>query len=238
MSPKPNIRGLLEKELGNVHPNALEFILEACVAYSEGILPEHRKRYYNSRKWLERLAKQSKRTSAEIERLAMKSQRLSNDLRQAHISDIPIGALVGLSGPAEHFRRHIDTDPGAPVDRFRAILVETQRVLLDEIKFLESEALKTRPLWKSIPVAWWQKGTFEYLLERLLRDIFDQSEQQAHRLIIKIRHLLDGKTLKFDKDKKWCPAVSNAIARLSPSLKQQCHDILTDRLEIPIPFKR
>jgi len=238
MTPATNLRALLESEIERLDARTTEFILTACQIYVEGVLPENRNRYHNSPKWLRRIASQSKRLSNDLERITRKSQTLPDDLRQAHIRTIPLVALVGLSGAAEYFRKHIDIDPGAPIDRFREVLSQIRKILLQEINFLESEALNTKPLWKSKPQLWWQKGTFEYLLERLFRDRFDLTVERAHLLIINIRQKLDGKKLKFDEDRKICPAIRNAIDRLSPAQKKECDDVLMDTLEFPLPIKR
>src|SRR5580704_10858943 len=130
MTPATNLRALLESEIERLDARTTEFILTACQIYVEGVLPENRNRYHNSPKWLRRIANQSKRLSNDLERITRKSQTLPDDLRQAHIRTIPLVALVGLSGAAEYFRKHIDIDPGAPIDRFREVLSQIRKILL------------------------------------------------------------------------------------------------------------
>ena len=237
-----HLEELLKSELNGLDPAARKFAQTVCYTYLWGTLPETRKEYQGRRKRLRHTSKQSMQLAIELRSLLDKIQKLSDDVRVAHtprFASVPILGLAGLAGPVEYFRIHSRRDPSAPLNTCRESLAATESFLIRESKFLEDKARKTKPLWKVKVEFGWQKGAFQYVLERLFRERARLTIEQAHLRIIGIRLKLiaKNKRLKFDEEKRCSTAIRNAIDRLPPAYKQQCDRVLSSALKLPLPRK-
>jgi hypothetical protein len=231
----------IESELRVLSKDVREFAQGVCYQYYLGTLPQTRRSYLERRAYLRSIAKFLKRTRKDLRKFAAKIQDVPDNVREAHISSdtpVPILVIAGMAGLAEYFRVGSRTDPGEIVDRCIKVLGETEKRLTREIKFLNDEIPRVGPLWKNQPELSWQKGGFTYLLERLFRTDAGLTVRDAHLRIIEIRRKVDGKKLKFDYVKNYCPAISKARRELPRRYRIICNRIVARVVKVKAPSKR
>jgi hypothetical protein len=229
----------LEPELKVLDFEAQEFACQACSAYERGGTPDFRREYKETRRWISRIVRDLGRLERQCQVLGeniqalpcdgTRSQSLPDEIREARKprpSPISLLELAGVEGPLAYFRARSLPDPARPLEDFLQSLATAKSFLTNEIRFLRLEIPRVRPLWKQKPILWWQKGGFEYVMERLFRERGGLTLKEAHKSIGEIRRKLDGMKLTLDEERGYSSAIARAIDRMPLAYKTDCDEVL------------
>jgi hypothetical protein len=160
----------LEAELEGLNPKARDFVLGMCSAYIHGTLREQREGYKETRRTMTKLAGKLTKLEVACQDLARRLEVIADDVREAHIpfgSPVPGSYLMGLRRPLEYFRVKSLPDPSLPLEKLKQAINDAAEFLARESKALRRRAPRIKALWKTHPMLWWQKGGFEYALNRI-----------------------------------------------------------------------